>query len=548
MSRKFARFLACMAITGVLISGCVSEFENLSSYRLANWEPRFAVPVFDESLSLKNIIADNVADSRFSTDAQGKYIFTYHQQFSSAAANDVITLIPQAIHATVMSPGRAPAAATFTAEHVYDFAVSTGQELTKITIKQGNLSLSFQSTFKQSIGVTIELPTVLRNGVVWTSNEFVLPASGVTPVTLQAPLDMQGMHVLLNSIASQPYNKLPYKIHVRFIGSTGSVTALDALQVGLAMNNLSYAYLEGNLGDVTFVQNQKDEINIDLFSTRSYGSIFFADPQVEVRVDNSFGLGARATVENLAGITGNEERFVLRGSGIEGLKNLLVAPATVQSPLVSTQAAALNKNNVDNIVEVFSSAPRKYEYTYSLQSIPQTSSQARHQQFVYDTSSVTLHTTIKLPADGRVTDYAITDTIAAIFPEQGDVAVRNALIRLVVTNGFPVDLDLKVIVLDKYNQKVDSVGALDSQTKSMIAGAVPTAADGRVNQSKLTPQAIDFTVSEARYSRMAQQGDKMIIYARLKTAGASEGKNVTFYDTYRVRVQLGAQVKLSVGL
>ncbi len=547
MSRKFTKSLACVGMAGMLISGCVSEFENLSDYRLATWEPRFAVPVFDESLGLKNIVGNNVSDSRFSTDPQGKFVFTYHQQFSTASANSVISLGSQLVSATIPSPGTAPTQTSFAANGVYNFAVTTGQELTKANLSKGSLGLTFRSTFKQSIGVTIELPSVSKNGAPWTSAEYVLPRATTTQVTLQAALDMAGMNILLNTIESQPYNKLPFKIIVRFIGPTTNVTASDALQVEMAMQDLGYAYLEGYMGNVAFVDKEKDDISVDLFATNSIGSIHFTDPQVEVRIDNSFGIGARATVENLIATTRSDEEIKLRGSGIEALKNFVVAPATAQKPVAVTNTGTLNKSTVDNMLEVFNKAPRKFEYTYSLYSLPETNTEARRKQFVHDTSSVVLHTTIKLPAEGRITNYAITDTLNSILPEQTDKVLKDALIRLVVTNGFPVDLDMKVIFIDEFDQKIDSIGSSGNQTHAFITGGAPDA-NGRVDQTKLTPQIVDIPVSGARYKRMAEKGKRIIVYAGLKTTGANEGKNVAFYDDYRIRVQLGAQVKLSVGL
>jgi hypothetical protein len=546
---KQLKAVVAIVIMGSLTAGCISEFEKLDSFKHPRWEPQFAVPVIDESLTLKDIVASKVSEGNLTTDQSGKYIFTYYADFVSQSAGDAIQLPDQSAFLVIPSPGTAPSQTNYQFSHYYDLSLSGGKELTIADLKSGNVSVALASTFKQSIGVTLEFPTISKSESILATPEIILSKSTGTPTTASADIDLSAYRMLLNTISAQPYNRLPFIVKVRFIGSTSEVLATDYLNVDFKISNMGYSYLEGFLGDFSLASSQADTIDLNLFSNHvEDGSVVLTDPQFQTGYKNSFGIAVKGSIVKPRVILKDNSILYLEGSGVDSINNTVINPATEQQKVAVTNLVMLTRENTTNIVKVFEPTPKKLVYDFSLSSVKGTDPQANRTQFAYDTSSISLSGFIRFSAEGRIVSYAVTDTFDLQLPGSESQEVKEILMRMVVSNGFPLDMDIKAIVLDSNNNKIDSLVPVDNKNARLIAAASVIDANGRVDQQSPTVSARDFIMTRERYKIMQEKGKKLLIQARMNTTNASSGQNVSIYDDYKIRFQLGAQVKVSIDL
>jgi hypothetical protein len=546
---KQLKAVAALIAMGSITAGCISEFEKLESFKHPRWEPQFAVPVIDETLTLKELVASKVAEGNLTTDQSGKYVFTYYADFISQTAGDAIQLPDQSASLVIPSPGTAPSQTNYQFSHYYDLSLSGGKELTLADLKSGNISLAFSSTFKQSIGVTLEFPTVSKGEIVLATPEYILDKSSGTPTSASGTIDLSTFRVLLNTDAAQPYNRLPFIIKVRFIGSTSEVLATDYLSIDFGMQNMGYKYLEGFLGDFSLASSQPDTIDLNLFNNKAEdGSIVLTNPQFQATYKNSFGIAAKGSIVKPRVILEDNSILYIEGSGVDSINNSVINPATEQQKVAVTNLVMLTKENTTNIVKVFEPTPKKLLYDFSLSSVKGTDPQLNRTQFAYDTSSISLSGFIRFTAEGRVVSYAVSDTFDLQLPGSDAQEVREVLMKMIVSNGFPIDMNIKAIVLDSLNHKIDSLVPSDNENALVIAGVSSIDANGRVDQQKPAVKAYDFIMTRDRYKKMQEKGRKILIQARLNTTNAASGQNVAIHDDYKIRFQLGAQVKMSIDL
>ncbi len=146
---------------------------------------------------------------------------------------------------------------------------------------------------------------------------------------------------------------------------------------------------------------------------------------------------------------------------------------------------------------------------------------------------------LELPLKGLAFNFTIQDTFDFQFGQDVD-KIKEALFRIAIINGFPVDGNVQLFFTDGDYHILDSL--LYNQDQKIILAA-PTDANGK--SIGKTPKTTDVMVNGARMA-LLKTGAKIIIRARV--ASANDGiKNVKIFSSDEIDIKLGMQVKLAVG-
>jgi hypothetical protein len=203
----------------------------------------------------------------------------------------------------------------------------------------------------------------------------------------------------------------------------------------------------------------------------------------------------------------------------------------------------LDKNN-SNFPAIVNNKPIKVSYQGSFKSNPQGKTAVRN--FSTDTSQVLIDGRVEFPLWGTAKDFSLSDTFdLGLEDADKDKVVDWALIRLNVTNGFPVEISTQGYFYDSITQTVvDSLFATPS-AQQIIPGAQ---VDASGNVTGATNKITDITITGDRYRLlMARNGRKLILSVRATTS-QNGGLVVKFFPDMRVNFKVGAKVKLTGNL
>jgi hypothetical protein len=287
--------------------------------------------------------------------------------------------------------------------------------------------------------------------------------------------------------------------------------------------------------------------------------IFLAEPSVFVQASNSSGIPGIANITGLSSQVLGASPKVLTGTAVDTLANFRLKVAKLTSPIIGpgptrldTTKFLLDKNNSNlvtgNFVGFFENSPQKLNYSIRASTNP-LGNYLDKSQFAFDTSSMRVKVTIQLPLKGRVKRLSIQDTFLVSLPVNDPEyqVVDSAIIRMLVTNGFPCQVAGQLLFVRNDGLIVDSLTRNPDGERIALAAAID--ANGKVpnqdNQPKYTKL---FKIDGARYERIQRNTDFIVFRASMQTTDIANNRDVEIFPEYRLRAQLGVQVRTSVNL
>ena len=256
-------------------------------------------------------------------------------------------------------------------------------------------------------------------------------------------------------------------------------------------------------------------------------------PELKVTLGSDMKLPATTQANQMYGSSYNLPAINLFAPSLFALLNYpnpnVAGEFNVSPPFV----ADINNSNIKTIVD----AKRNYLVTDFDATINPLGGNAINEVLGNGTFSVKKE--LSLPLRGLAFDFTIQDTLDFSFGQDID-KVQEALFRVAIINGFPVEGNIQLFFTD------DSYNILDSliyfQDQKVIAAA-PTDENGK--SIGKTPKTTDILVDGPRMA-LLKTGTQIIIRARIASAN-NGAKPVKIYSSDEIDIKLGMQMKLAVG-
>ena len=451
--------LLYLFLAGIILTvGCKTD--ELSNADIVSSEAEFAIPLgkvstsvedllenFDELTSVE-IAPDNVVHVRY----QGDVLTQYASEFFQDVSESIPPIIPMLDTNFMVLPFSSPEVL----------------EVDRAVYKSGNVSVAVNSL--EHIGtvqLTVVLPQVQKAGV-----PLSFEATFESPFT--GPLPVIGAELPGISQDVAGYELIPENgdINVQYAAVTdngnGDTITLDA--VSILSTNVSFSFFEGFLGDEVFNGGQ-DTIQIDFFNNWTQGDVFFEDPEITIKIENSFGMPTRSVIEIFDILTVDGLRIPLRSEFIDTVEGI-----DFPYPLVYGEVASLDfvfdKTN-SNIDTVLGARPIALDYKVDARLNPENNVAVRG--FISDESFYKIQVEVDLPMHGRASGFGVTEELAVDFSSYDKV--KEAEFKLVADNGMPFDIDGQAYFLDGTGAILDS---LFDTGKARIIGAAEVDNDGNV--------------------------------------------------------------------
>lgn len=412
-------------------------------------------------------------------------------------------------------------------EEMISFDPGDGMEITEVKLREGVIDYTITSELPVSAALSFTLPTVTRNGAVFSESISVPPLTTVT-----GTFAADNMVALFNSNSTQPYNSMPalHEIHVSSGGSMVNFSADDSVRFEARISNLDIDFVKGFFGEKEeIIESDTIDLDIQELLDRISGEFYFADPRLTLTYSNSFGLPVGINLD-------------ARGQKGHQTVDLYADPLVLQYPVFPVRSVdagyTVDKSN-SALPELISLPPASIIIGGSARLNPSGNTGSRD-NYIFGDSRFVAGVEALVPVDFWVRNLQLADTIDNFMKSEGDDGdfspddLGYLCLDFSFTNGFPLALSVSIILYDSI-----SGTNLHELNINELIDAAPVDANGRVTTPKEKKTRVEF---KKEFFNAATVADKMILKFTLNTTG-SGSQSVKVYSDYSISFRVGVVVR-----
>ena len=515
----------------------LGKYSNPNLISNGTWNPELAVPLAFAEFGVYDILAHTDSTDLLVIDPNtGQLALVYKGELVSFSAENFISIpdltAQENFNSTDFNLLPFPTfngTATVSSDQSWMLPISNGIEFHTIKFKGGQLNFSFTSDFKHDINLNIQFPYLIKNGNAVAMNLTGI-YTGTSPTVVSGSLDLAGVVANLTD-GGTSVNTFNAELNVTVNGTGGPVLGTENVAVSIDFVNMAYENATGYFGNQNFDLGQ-DSILIKVFNNALNGYFELTNPKIKLEMINSFGFPVEVALNNLKTVNlNNGNSFVLAG-----YQN----PIAILAPLVmgnsKTTAIELNSSNTSNISAIITPTPKYFCYEADATANPD--GPGTNLNFILDTSRFRINAELELPLEGFAYGFEFRDTLAFDFTDDIE-EISSILFRIIVNNGFPVNLSAKIAFADE-----NFVQLLD-----ITDGFELVVASGEVNQNGIvfspTEKITDLLIERVNLPQV-EKAKHIIITIVGETPDAQNGQSVKMLDTYKIGVNLGMKVNGSI--
>lgn len=405
-----------------------------------------------------------------------------------------------------------------------DMALGNGETINELSLSSGLINYDIDFGIRENAALTITLPFAVKNSVAF-SEVININSNNIDVTTVSGSFDLTGYTLDLTGGGAFT-NRVQADIAASIISSGNPIpfAQTDAVDAELTLTNLGISSLKGDIGVQTF-SLESDTVDFGFDELDFDADITLADPRINIEITNAFGLQLGADLGSL--IAENDERSL----ALTGLDSITIAAPNVLGDSVKT--SVLIDANSTNINDILAIKPSRLIFGMSGSTNPGT---GPFNNFVSSESYVGVTMDVDVPLYGSVEGFILKDTID--FSADLLDNLLSAKFRTVITNEFPVDINVQAYFVD------DNFTVLDSLSTTPINVLSSSSVDGNgelIAASEKT-ETIDLSQEKLLALRNATQ---LILVSSLNTAA---GQNAKFYANYEMNISLGVFAKVKIEL
>lgn len=409
----------------------------------------------------------------------------------------------------------------------------TTPELTRVTLKEGSITIDQSKDFSHEVETTITFPKLTKSG----------QSLKLRVINNQlAREDLNGYELDLTGTTGDEVNTIDYELST-IVTESGSST-VGTINFDFNISSMRFRSLEGNFFTYEFDQVNA-EFDLNLPQEDVPDNVRFTNPVVKLIVDNSSGIEYGLDITEISVVEENND--ILQVTGSYKAETAIVSPARLRGE-TTTSEYFIDNSNTDNLSELISIIPESA--FFSGVAIANPNGTPPEGNFITDESRMVVSAEIILPLEGYANNYAINETINDVdleFDDEGVVSLDNINLRFQSENSFPFDVRLQAYFLDATEQQVviDSL-YLEAEDQLIISSGVVNS-EGIVTES--TTKVANVTLTQEKYEKV-KLAKAIRIKASILTSGADQNprQSVKFTTDNSLSIGLGVSGNAVVDL
>ena len=527
---------------------------DLDSIKSASWNPQFATPLAYGTFTVKDmlvkfdtsgIIKDNNSDlsivvtSSFPALNASKFITIPDVSQVFDITPPELTAYKSKVAPFNVLPSGVVLNSTAPATQIVNFPLNSGQEITNVDFTSGDLAITISTDLQQDINMVLTFPDFLQGGVPLQDSMQLIYPNNNQPMTKTLKFSLANVKADFTNQGTD-VNKIRVNAVGKVIGTGQTVSGNEYLNMTCAVSNSQFSEIKGYFGQIT-VSNPVDTVLLNQFESFkiSKGIIALTNPSIKMNVTNTFGFPIDFTFNSFAfqDITGGQTTPMTHTP----TSMTILYPNYASKGNAVTTEIDINTTNTTNLDQLISSVSR---YLF-VQPSAMTNKNGKTGQpnYVLGTSQLKLDTEIDIPMEGFATGFERYDTINVQNTFSNlDNTVKNIIVRLVLNNGFPLEIDGSLYFVDDQGNVIKNNGVMIDLLKinPMILASAKEDVTGTVIENTTTVN--DITISSDLFP-LLKNAKSMVFKSSIGTDQGANKKSVKLRDDYTIGFKIGVNIQ-----
>lgn len=516
--------VACTIIgsMALLLSGCRKE-------RTA---PRWDVDLLGPLITSSFTISDIIPDSELVVGNGGALTLRYTIPLF-ALDIDTVFLVPDTnLSYTYSLPVPGPIAVAAGAQFFVQNDVTRFDlneiELRELWVRSGSLDLEVRNGIPGDVLGRITLPTAVLNGQPLMLERTAPAGTSALPSITTASQPLDGYRLDLRGPLLGEVNTLTTRVD-GFMdpdGSGGTLTDEDTLRAIVSYRDILADYARGYFGQPGITVGPQSD-GITAFEEFIGGSFDINTLHAELRITNGVGIDAQVFLGTVTGEnTASGQSVTLQHAVFNGPINLTRAQdlfGTFQATTHSTFLTETN-SNLDEFVEIM---PDRVTYDLVMNVNP-LGDISNGNDFFYRDSRLKADLLLDVPLDVITTGLTLQSTFDPDLPGSADGhAIQEGALKLFVENGFPLEAELIMDIVDLQGNVVENVPVTGTVAPALLGPdrLVQTRVSS-VLEAYLTPERTDLLYQDTR------------IRITLIFSTSDQSEHLVILDSYALDLQI----------
>jgi len=408
-------------------------------------------------------------------------------------------------------------------EHSFEMG---NAQIKEIGIKSGTVKINVLSTLPNG-KMIYNIPSLKKNGVPFTSGDMIIPeATSLELTTFE--FDFEGYILDLTGkegrIGGDTVNTI-YTEAYTFIDYTGELVTINHADsfYSYIEFDLTPEYAIGYLGQ-DIIEFGPDQQEINIFDKISGGTLSLEQANLSLLIENFIGADANVVLNDFN--TSN----TITGETVSANASILGNVYNINRATLTGGGLPINPTNTEIILdakEMMEIFPN-YINTHSNLYLNPNGEQSTL-DFLYPEFPIKASLNLDIPLSFIANNLSFSETMDADLSSDDELEVDELYIT--IKNGFPLNSIIDIILLDEYNNVIDTL--IDD--KWITSGNINS--ENRV----ISPSETMITITNTNYNNVK----KIKVAANFSTASLTEHVNI--YSSYTLDLSLSAKFRKTLG-
>jgi len=409
-------------------------------------------------------------------------------------------------------------------EHSFEMG---NAQIKEIGIKSGTVKINVLSTLPNG-KMIYNIPSLKKNGVPFTSGDMIIPeATSLELTTFE--FDFEGYILDLTGkegrIGGDTVNTI-YTEAYTFIDYTGELVTINHADsfYSYIEFDLTPEYAIGYLGQ-DIIEFGPDQQEINIFDKISGGTLSLEQANLSLLIENFIGADANVVLNDFN--TSN----TITGETVSANASILGSVYNINRATLTGGGLPINPTNTEIILdakEMMEIFPN-YINTHSNLYLNPNGEQSTL-DFLYPEFPIKASLNLDIPLSFIANNLSFSETMDANLSSDDELEVDELYIT--IKNGFPLNSTIDIILLDEYNNVIDTL--IDD--KWITSGNINS--ENRV----ISPSETMITITNTNYNNVK----KIKVAANFSTASLTEHVNI--YSYYTLDLSLSSKFRRILGV
>ncbi|MDP2387010.1 MAG: hypothetical protein Q8M29_11600 [Bacteroidota bacterium] len=509
------------------------------------WDADIVAPVATSSLSLSNLFPDTLLEA----NSGGQLSINFEAELFRLAADTLLEL-PDTSFKNVFGPvmfqggyfNYQPGQTLYSsANNLVSFQIANGIKLKEAVIRSGKVHLEVRNPLRQPTEFICSVGSAELNGVPLLISLTVPAGTQASPAYRDTFVTVDNYHVDFSGNDGTKTNTISQSLIFKIAPNavTDTLKYGDTLKSLITFVDLIPDYGRGYFGNQTLTLGPDTAI-FDVFNQISSGSLGLDSANIQVQMQNEFGVDLRSNLTAVQSISPINASVNLTGSNIGTSFNVgrAIATGNPASPVTPYNKTIAFTNTNSNINQFIGNLPNSISYALSSQINP-LGNISGYNDFVYYGTNFKADLKAHVPLRFSANNIVLRDTTefnVSALSEEIDKVNEGKLI-LKATNSYPFSLAVTGILLDENNQPIEP---LISAPNNLVNAPVVNASNVVVAPQETI---IEIYFDKGKFESI-KKARKIAYYITFNTT--NQPNAVAFLNWYKLDLLLTADFNYSV--